>query len=405
LSAENRPSVLFVSSHARHGGSELYLERLLRDLRGVACGDVVTLEDGPFVTRLRTLARSVTVVPTTGSKVSMAQAALRLRRLTNAKRATVIHANGVKAALIAVMACTAVPVVWVKHDFSGDGLLASWLASHCAHVVGVSEAVLSALPRTVPTSVIPPAVEVDPVDVSLARRLVRETVSLPDGAIVVALVGRLDTAKGHLDLLHALPIVRTSLPDIHVLFVGSDEPGQPGYRAKLLREIEALGLRGAVTMTGYREDVHALIAGVDALVIPSHAVDHTGMGREGFGLVGVEAMILGTPVVGYAEGALPEVLGECALLSPSGDLERLAANLVDVLVQHDLSRDLRQCARQRVQKRYASGMTASLMASIYVDVGAVPRHDSSRRLRLPSLPSSARRFLPGTRHRRGSLRR
>ena len=55
-----------------------------------------------------------------------------------------------------------------------------------------------------------------------------------------------------------------------------------------------------------------LIAGSDVLVIPTVA-------REGFGIVGLEALAVRTPVVCYAHGGLPEQIGECGVLVLPGD--------------------------------------------------------------------------------------
>ena len=50
--------------------------------------------------------------------------------------------------------------------------------------------------------------------------------------------------------------------------------------------------------------------------------------EEGFGLSAAEALAVEVPVVGYASGALPEVLGDAALLVPTGDTDALASAIV-----------------------------------------------------------------------------
>ena len=132
--------VTFVISHALSGGSERYLELLLDHLAPAWVHGVVSLQDGPFVPRLRASGFEVEVVET-GPRLSMLASALRVRRLINRDPPAVIHANGVKAALVAALARPRAPVLWVKHDFSWDGPLAALVARRCARVVGVSAAV------------------------------------------------------------------------------------------------------------------------------------------------------------------------------------------------------------------------------------------------------------------------
>ena len=55
------------------------------------------------------------------------------------------------------------------------------------------------------------------------------------------------------------------------------------------------------------------------------------MGREGFPYVGLEAMAVGTPVVGYEHGGLPEMLGDCGLLVSPGDRNALGEAILHLL--------------------------------------------------------------------------
>ena len=196
--------VCFVSSHGQRGGSEAYLRSLLSGLDRDWVASIVVLEDGPLVGGLRDDGYSVVVIPTSGSKIALVRSAFMLRRHLARNPADVVHANGVKAALVATLATVSrrEPVVWVKHDFSWDGRLAGLVARRCRLVVGVSSAVLAALPAAVRSQVVPTGVAVPAADVERARAAVD---ALAGGRPVLVLVGRLDPVKGHLDLLAAAP--------------------------------------------------------------------------------------------------------------------------------------------------------------------------------------------------------
>src|SRR5439155_19707616 len=115
--------------------------------------------------------------------------------------------------------------------------------------------------------------------------------------------------------------------------------------------IDELGLRDRVLVRGHHPDAPAVMAGCDLVAMPS-VPDERGMGREGFGLVGLEAMAVGTPVVGYADGALPEVIGDCAELVPEGDREALAGAIVTLLDDPGRRERMAECGRSLTRERY-----------------------------------------------------
>lgn len=362
--------VAFVASHAGDGGSERYLELLLDHLEPAWVAGVVALADGPLVHRLRAAGHRVTVLET-GPRLSVAASALRLRRLLRRRPPAVVHANGVKAALVAALAAagTGVPVVWVKHDFSWDGVLARLIAAGCARVVGVSEAVTATFGgrsrrrvRVVHNGV--PTIERDR---GAARELVRDLIG-GDGE-VVALVGRLHPAKGQLELVEAARRVLEDRPDVRFLLLGGEDPHEPGYAAAVRSRIAALDLAAAVAVRDHHPDAPGVMAGCEVVAVPS-VPDERGMGRDGFGLVGVEAMAVGTPVVGYAGGALPEVLGDRALLVAEGDREALAAAILALLADPARRARMGERGRAFARERYAIEATVAGMRRSYAESAA-----------------------------------
>lgn len=337
--------VAVLSSHAQLGGSERYLETLLPEIADLVV-DVVALEDGPFVQRAGV---PVHVLATGAGPAELLRSAWRLRRRLRAHGATVVHANGVKAALVAVLATlgSAHPrVLWLKHDFSWDGPLARAIAARCARVVGVSAAVVAGLPaarRDVVLTGIAPAPEVAE---EQARLLLRRAAGVPADAPVALLVGRLHPVKGHLHAFEAVRRASEQVPGLHLAVVGDVDSSQQAYAQRVRAAADA-----HVTLLGARDDVRVLLAGADVVLVPS-VVDERGMGREGFGMVPVEALAAGTPVVGYADGALPEVLGDCALLVAAGDHDALAAALVRVLQDAPLRQQLVACGRTRFAQAF-----------------------------------------------------
>jgi glycosyltransferase involved in cell wall biosynthesis len=359
--------VTFVVSHAQAGGSEHYLDLLLDFLEPEWVHGVISLEDGPFVARLRAAGHPVTVVAT-GPRASMLVSAMRVRRLLRADPPAVVHANGVKAALVLAIAAagTGIPVVWVKHDFSWDGPLAHAIAAGCAQVVGVSAAVTETFARRSGARVHVvhngiPSIERDR---AAARGLVADLIGA-DGD-VVALVGRFHPAKGQLELVEAAPRVLARRPGTRFLLLGGEDPHHHDYALAVRARIAELALEDAVAVRGHHPDAPGAMAGCDVVAMPS-VPDERGMGREGFGLVGLEAMAVGTPVVGYASGALPEVLGECAVLVPEGDRGALADAIVALLDDPDRRERLAGCGRRMARERFRLESTVAAMRERYVE--------------------------------------
>ena len=117
---------------------------------------------------------------------------------------------------------------------------------------------------------------------------------------------------------------------------------------------------------GYRDDAPELIAGADLVLIPSRP-DATGLGREGFSYVGLEALTAGTPVVGYAQGGLPEVVGDCGVLVQPGNRVALAEAVATLIDDPDLRDRLGRRGRERVRERFSLERTVEAMKARYVD--------------------------------------
>lgn len=152
---------------------------------------------------------------------------------------------------------------------------------------------------------------------------------LLQGQRVVGMVARLATEKGVEYLVEAMPKVVQAVPDARVVFVGEYENvfGEEAYKQKLLPMIEALGEHWAFLGVVSEKEKSAFYQLCDVLVLPS--INST----ESFGMVQVEAMTSGTPVVatdlpGVRQPVRSSGMGE---IVPSRDGSALADAIIRVL--------------------------------------------------------------------------
>jgi glycosyltransferase involved in cell wall biosynthesis len=365
-------SIVFVSSHAQPAGSERYLSLLLGGLPASWIRGVVVLQAGPLVSELGAAGYPVTVCPTGAGAAGIAGSARRLRRLFAAERPSLVHANGIKAALVSVLAAFGTParVVWVKHDFSFDRSLARVVALRCALVVGVSTAATRVFGRRFrrKVRVVPNGLPPIEVDRERARAAVREALGPVPPAAVVCLVGRQHPMKGHHELIEIVPGVLEERPGTRFALVGGEDPSCPAYARALRERVAELGVEGAVAFLGHRRDATAFMAGVDLVAMPSVPAERGN--RENFPFVALEAMAVGTPVVAYAEGGLPEALGPCGVLVPTGDREALGAAIVRVLGDAELCHELGGCGRARVRGELSADRMVEAMKACYREAAA-----------------------------------
>jgi len=147
---------------------------------------------------------------------------------------------------------------------------------------------------------------------------------------VVLFVGRFAPLKGIDALLGAIADLKKRTPHVHLVVVGGDGPDAPGSQA-LVRLVEGLDIQDRVTFAGRIDQklLPAYYSACDLLVVPSH--------YESFGLVVLEAMACGTPVVATPVGAVETIIqpGINGRIVGKPSRDRLAQGIARVLDQPD----------------------------------------------------------------------
>lgn len=180
---------------------------------------------------------------------------------------------------------------------------------------------------------------------------------LPGDALILGVAAQLIARKGHDVLLECLPGLLRRHPTLVALLFGRG-PLEPALR----KEIAARGLGRHVRLAGFCDDFDRCLPGLDLLVHPAL--------REGLGLVLLEALSCGVPVIASAAGGIVDVIGhdEHGLLVAPGNPAQLGAALQRLIVDPALRRRLGERGRRHVEAGYSSARMVAGNVAVYEGV-------------------------------------
>ena len=198
----------------------------------------------------------------------------------------------------------------------------------------------------------------------MPRGGLKERLRLDSGVFLIGFLGRFMEQKGFLQLQDALGTLKNDPPrsPYHVVAVGSGD-----YEAEYRREVERRGLGAVVSFHEFVPDPRSILRELDLLVIPSL--------WEALPMLPMEAMAVGTPVVGTDCIGLHEVLvGTPATMVPAGDSPALARALKGVIDSPtpELARHFAPEARRRFDVRASSAKLLQLFDRVVLE-GCEPR--------------------------------
>jgi len=365
--------VITVPWWERLGGAEAMLHTVLQGAGSSGHEiELVFFKDGPWPDELRAAGLRVEIVES--GRVRQPHRVLatiwRLAALFRARRPDVILNWAAKTQFYgspaAVLAGMSDRVVWWQHSIAGRHWLdLSANALPARAIACYSTAAAAAQQRLWPhrdTIVIPAGANprVEPSGEPPLR--------LPGGVPIVGIVGRLQAWKGQDRLLRAQALLHARGHALHLVIVGGDSYGlSPDYAASLPRLIAELGLEGAVTLVGEVDDAIPFIEQMDVLVNASDP--------EPFGIVLLEAMAAGLPVVAVDSGGPPDIVEHerTGMLAPSGSPADLADALAPLLDSSELRRRLGEAGHERFMRDYTDDAVRTRFFTALEDIARTNR--------------------------------
>jgi len=192
------------------------------------------------------------------------------------------------------------------------------------------------------------------------RAATRAELGCEAGDVVLICVARFAPQKAHDVLLRAFAAARAAEPRLKLWLVGDDPFGDGRRRAEAVARDLALG--PAVRFTGVRRDVPRLMAASDVFVMSSL--------WEGFGLVFLEAMSAGLPVLATRVSGVPEVVadGRTGVLVPPAEEDPLAAQMLALGRDPARRAELGRAGRARVRAHFGLDRMVEATLQVYRDL-------------------------------------
>jgi len=354
----SRPRVLYILSSRGWGGMEMHPLVVARELRRRGHGFCAALAGGsPASVRARSQGIPHVTLPFRWYLDPVTWAGL--KRAVAAIGADIVHVHWTRDAwhglLLAGLLRRNHPLVLTRHMASPatrrrQDPLHRILAARLDAVVAISNYVgrncLETWPCLPPKKVQILYYGIGPEAVGDPQKgtRIRETYGLSSEDVLVGLVGQISPDKRQDLFLEAAKRVLRQRPETRFLVAGAST--EPAYAEALRQSCRDPVLRDRVILAGFREDVPDLMQALDIAVVPSKA--------ESLGLVAIEAMANGRPVVGSCSGALPEILehGANGLLFTAGDAESFAEAILTLVGDKTKRLEMGMAARRTWEERF-----------------------------------------------------
>ena len=335
------------------GGGELMLLDLIKHGREKGIDWlVIFLNDGPMVKQLGSLGVATKVV--LSGRLSQVNkyiaTVLQLAKIARYEKVDIMFGWMWKAHLYSGVAAilASIPSMWYQLENPRSRLLlkkiATWLPAK--GIITLSAAGQQAQKQIWPyrpTYLVYPGVALERFTPSKLPSPAESKKKLGFSAAkpLIGIVGRLQRWKGMHTVIEAMPKIVEQYPDTHCVIVGGQHELELDYVDFLQDRISTLEIEKNVTLAGLQRNVPEWVQAMDVVVHASY--------NEPFGIVIIEAMALGKPIVASDSGGPTEIITEevNGLVSPYEDADILATKILSYLERPELATKIGLSAQKR----------------------------------------------------------
>jgi len=312
------------------------------------------------------------------SNLLMLGAAKRLAEVIDAHEVSIVHLHWTKDIPIAVLAKKLSKqdpkLVQTRNMLMTrfkDDFYHRFLYKNIALMVPTSYEVKDQIERFIPSD-IRPKVEVVYMGVAAPEMLSEQDVETLRNdlgmkkSFSVGLVGRIEESKGQILLIKAIKYLGDQGLDVQAFFVG--HPMQESYLETLKTEVKGLGLESRIHFLGFMKNPHHFMQVCDALVL---ATKH-----ETFGLVLIEAMQMGTAIIGANRGGPVEIIEDekSGLLFESMSSESLAEKIAYLYKDNLRKEAIAKAGKERAQEMFLDTVQFQKLSAVIKDNIVVAHH-------------------------------
>jgi L-malate glycosyltransferase len=189
---------------------------------------------------------------------------------------------------------------------------------------------------------------------------VKADLGIPGDSRVIGIIGNIRFWKGQEHFIEAIEHLLLQYKDLHGLVIGGWGEADRDYYETVTGKVLQSGLENRVHFLGYRTDVPDLLNILDVFV-------HASTKPEPFGMVILEAMAAGKPVVATKIGGPIEILdhGRCGILVPPNDGKAIADACAVYLDRPEIREDMKRRAYERVMKNFRLEQTVEQTVALF----------------------------------------